>query len=80
MIRIFFLGPDIMTIPHMAIQHYVFGTTRNILAGASLAYAIQNQRYLEVPFTILTPSIYAGYHLYSNKETVTEWIKDLSRL
>jgi len=69
-----------MTISPMAIQHYVFGTTRNILAGAGLAYAVQNQRYLEIPFTIFTPSIYAGYHLYSNKEKITEWIKDVSRL
>jgi hypothetical protein len=68
-----------MTIQNIAIQHYVFGTTRNILAGAGLCYSIQNEKYLEIPLTILFPSIYAGYHIYKNNEKVVKWVKNISR-
>ena len=64
-----------MSFQNIAVQHYVFGTTRNILAGAGLCYAIQNQNYLEVPLTIFFPSVYAGYHLYKNKDPVAKWIR-----
>jgi hypothetical protein len=56
------------------IQHYFFGSTRNIIAGASLCYSIQNERYLEIPLTILLPSIYAGFHLYKNKDEIVDWV------
>jgi len=69
-----------MTIKNIAIQHYFFGTTRNIMAGAGLCYSIQNEKYLEIPLTILFPSIYSGYHLYKNKESVIKWVKNLPRL
>ncbi len=59
-----------MTIHH--IQHYVYGTTRNFIAGASLYYAIERQKYLEIPLTILLPSIYAGYHVFKNKEHIIQ--------
>jgi hypothetical protein len=59
-----------MNMQHLAIQHYVFGTTRNILSGAGLCYAIQNQKYLEIPLTIFFPSVYAGYHLFKNKDWI----------
>ena len=63
-----------MTFQNIAIQHYVFGTTRNILAGMGLCYAIENQKYLHVPLTIFFPSIYAGYHLYKNKKNIIQLI------
>jgi hypothetical protein len=56
------------------IQHHFYGSTRNIIAGAALCYSIQNKRYIEAPLTILFPSIYAGYHLYKNKEHIADWV------
>lgn len=64
-----------MAIPPAVVQHYVFGTTRNILAGAGLCFAVENQRYLEVPLALVFPSIYAGYHLFKNRDQFTQWIK-----
>ena len=60
------------------IHYIIFGTTRNILAGAGLCYAIQQEKYLEIPLTLITPSIYAGYHLFKQKENVISWIKKTS--
>jgi len=65
-----------MSLKPMIIQHYMYGVTRNILAGGGLCYAIQNEKYLQTPLTILFPSIYAGYHLFKNKDKVLRWIND----
>ncbi len=59
------------------IHHYIFGTTRNILLGAGLSFAVQKENYIHIPLIFLTPSIYAGYHLYENKGEVIKLIKDL---
>ena len=64
------------TFSEMVTTHYVFGSTRNILAGAGLCYALENKKYVELPLTILFPSIYAGYNVYKNKEKVAQWIRD----
>ena len=66
-----------MSIQSLAIQHYVHGVTRNLLAGASLCYAMKNETYLQVPLTILFPSIYSGYHLYKNKDIIVEWLQNI---
>ncbi len=65
-----------MSLQNIVVQHIVFSTTRNVLAGAGICYALQNEKYVEVPLTVIFPSIYAGYQLYNNKEKVTQWIKD----
>ena len=65
-------------IPKLPTHYFVYGTVRNILAGAGLCYAVENKRYLEIPFTIFFPSVYAGYHVYKNKETVVGWIREVS--
>ena len=52
----------------------MFGTTRNILLGVGLAYAIQNKSYLHIPIIIIMPSVYAGYHIYENKNDIKDWI------
>ena len=59
------------------ITHYVFGSTRNVLAGAGISYALEHQKYVELPLVILFPSIYAGYNVYKNKEGVVQWIKQI---
>ena len=56
------------------ITNYVVGTTRNVLLGSGLAYAMQNEFYLHVPVIVIFPSIYAGYQMYSNKENIISWI------
>lgn len=68
-----------MTIQTIAMQHFVFSTSRNVLAGAGICYALQNQKYIELPLTIVFPSVYAGYQLYNNKEKVAQWIKDFRK-
>jgi hypothetical protein len=56
------------------VTNYMFGPTRNILMGMSLAYASTNQNYLHFPIIFLFPSIYTGYHIYKNKENIRNWI------
>jgi len=41
------------------ISHYfVYGTMRNMISGAGLSYAIEKEKYMEVPLTIFFPSMY----------------------
>jgi hypothetical protein len=56
------------------VTNYMFGPTRNILLGMSLAYAYEKEKYLHFPIILLFPSIYAGYHIYKNKEIIKEWL------
>ena len=60
--------------PTKHVTNYMFGTTRNILLGVGLAYAIQNKSYLHIPIIIIMPSVYAGYHIYENKNDIKDWI------
>jgi hypothetical protein len=55
----------------------MFGPTRNLLLGAGLCYAWKKEQYLHVPVIIMFPSIYAGYHLYENKDLVKRWIREM---
>jgi hypothetical protein len=57
------------------VTQYVFGTTRNLILGAGLCYAVKKEEYSHIPLIVFFPSIYAGYHLYSNKEAVKDWMK-----
>jgi hypothetical protein len=56
------------------VTNYVFGTTRNVLLGGGLAYAMQNEFYLHIPVIVIFPSIYTGYQMYSNKDNIISWI------
>ena len=60
--------------PTKHVYNYMFGATRNILLGTGLAYAIQNKNYLHIPIIIIMPSVYAGYHIYENKNDIKDWI------
>ena len=53
---------------------HVTGTIRNVLLGAGLNYSIERKEYLHIPLILIFPSIYAGYELYRNKNTVVDWI------
>ena len=65
-----------MTLQNIAIQHFVYTSSRSLMAGASICYAIENQRYLEVPLAFIFPSIYTGYHVYKNKDKIVNWLCD----
>ena len=65
-----------MSIQNIIVQHYMYGVTRNIFAGAGLCYAVEKKNYLEIPLTICFPSIYAGYHIYKNRGKLEEWINN----
>jgi hypothetical protein len=62
------------------ITNYVVGSTRNILLGCGLAYAVQNEFYLHVPVIVIFPSIYAGYQMYNNKDNIISWINNASTI
>ena len=59
---------------HPIMTHYVTGTTRNFLMGGSLCYAIQNEKYWEIPVLFFFPSIYSGFYAFKNRDSI---IKDL---
>jgi hypothetical protein len=69
--------PKITNIPKI-IPYNVYGTLRNLFAGAGLCYALQNKKYEEIPLALVVPSVYAGYHMYKNKEDVVRWVKESS--
>ena len=61
--------------PMRYITNYHLGSFRNLLLGAGLCFAVQNERYIHLPVIILVPSIYAGYNLFENKDNVVKWLK-----
>jgi len=61
------------------VNNYIFGTTRNLLLGAGAYYAIHNNKYEHLPIIIFFPSIYAGYHMYENKEAIIRFLKNIRR-
>ena len=50
-------------------------TFHNLLLGAGICYTIQSEKYIHIPLVILSPSIYAGYNCYKNKDKILEWIR-----
>jgi hypothetical protein len=58
------------------IYNYMLGPTRNLLLGAGLCYAWKKEQYAHLPAIILFPSVYAGYHLYENKEQIIRFARE----
>lgn len=56
---------------------HVTGAFRNILLGGGLCYSIEKEKYWHIPIILLSPSIYAGYNLYNNKDSFKQNIKDI---
>ena len=56
--------------------HVLLGSTRNILLGGGLAYAVQEKKYYHIPIVFLVPSVYAGYQAFNNKDTITAWVRE----
>ena len=61
--------------PMRYITNYHLGSFRNVLLGAGLCFAVQNEKYTHLPIIILVPSIYAGYNLFENKDSVMASLK-----
>ena len=57
------------------IQMIFTGASRNLLLGAGLCYAVQNERYLHVPLIVVFPLPYAGYHMYKHKDHFIHLLK-----
>jgi len=64
--------------PANMITTYVFGTSRNILLGAGLCYALERKEYMHIPLVTMFPSIYAGYHLYKHRDDAAVWLRGWS--
>lgn len=47
----------------------------NMLVGAGLCYAIENQTYYNIPFILLFPSIFTGYNMYKNRREICNTLK-----
>jgi len=58
------------------VTNYVIGSTRNILLGGSVYYAVEKDNYYHIPLIILVPSVYTGYHMYKNKNEIVKWIQN----
>jgi len=58
-------------------NHFVshFTMTRNILAGAGMAWAVKKENYSHIPLIFLFPSMYVGYHAFNNKEELIKYVK-----
>ena len=65
--------------PMRYITHYHLGSFRNLLLGAGLCFAVQNERYAHLPIIVLAPSIYAGYNLFENKDSVMASLKTFKK-
>lgn len=63
-----------MSFQSKIITSYVIGSTRNILLGAGLSYSIENKYYLHVPIIFIMPSVYAGYHVFKNRNAIVNWL------
>ena len=49
----------------------------SFLLGSGLSYVIQNEKYMHIPLVLLFPTAYTGYHVYKNKESITQYIRKL---
>lgn len=65
-------------LPKVITEHYIhIGVGRGFLMGSSLAYAIEKEKYLEVPILFLFPTAYSGYYAYKNKEHIIKYISNI---
>jgi len=43
--------------------------------GAGLSFAIQNEKYWEIPVLVVFPTVYSGYYSYKNKDAILAYVK-----
>ena len=58
-----------------AISHYLYSWPRSFFMGAGLSFAIQNEKYWEIPVLVLFPTVYSGYYSYKNKDAILAYVK-----
>ena len=58
----------------------VFTTLRNVLLGAGLCYSVEQNNYSHIPLVVIFPSVYAGYHMYKNREKILAEASSIPRL
>ena len=49
----------------------------SFLLGSGLYYVIQNEKYWHIPLVLICPTAYTGYHVYKNKDSITQYIRKL---
>ena len=65
-------------LPKVISEHYIhIGIGRGFFLGASLAYAIEKEKYLEIPILIIFPTPYSGYYAYKNKDSIIKYITSI---
>lgn len=74
------MQPRLFPETNKIVTNYVFSTARNVLLGAGLCFAIQNKNYTHIPLIFFFPSIYAGYHAYSNKDSIARYIIKIKQM
>jgi hypothetical protein len=47
----------------------------NIIVGAGLCYAIENEEYYNIPIIVFFPSIFTGYNMYKNRREIENSLK-----
>ncbi len=57
---------------HIRLLHFTW--QRNVLAGAGLAYAWEQEKYWHMPLVVLAPSVYAGYHIFKNRDKIRAFL------
>jgi hypothetical protein len=55
--------------------NYNIGVVRNVLLGAGLCYAIEKENYWHLPVIWVFPSVYSGYQIFQNRDTIVQWIQ-----
>ena len=49
----------------------------SFLLGSGLSYVIQTEKYWHIPLVLICPTAYTGYHVYKNKDSITQYIRKL---
>jgi hypothetical protein len=55
----------------------IYSSFRNILLGAGMAFAIDQEKYSHIPVCIVFPSIYGGYQTYTNRRNILNFVKEI---
>jgi len=61
---------NVQVINHAISKVPEHGIISSFLIGCGLAYSVKSQKYWHIPAVLLCPTVYAGYHVFKNKEDV----------
>jgi len=63
-----------MTLSNLA-PLITYNVMSSFFLGCGLCYAFEQKKYYHIPMIILCPSMYIGYNLFSNRNTLISIIK-----